>query len=175
MEQLRERIPIAEIKRCLPPFVTVLLLGVGLHGLFSLWPSLLTEFLSPVNESIWEHVKLIFWPLLLVEFAFYSKERRGGGLTAILLCCAGMLVVAWSYHVMLGGRLLAVDLALFVVTIVAYFLLRRWLPVPRSSLSLLAGLYILAIGVLLAFTLTPPRGALFNDPSLADAWVHLSC
>ncbi|MCD8146133.1 MAG: DUF6512 family protein [Clostridiales bacterium] len=175
MEQLKERIPIAELKRCLLPFGAALLLGVGLHGLFGLWPSILTEFLAPVNESIWEHVKIIFWPLLLVEFAFYSKERRAGGLTAVLLCCAGMLIIAWSYHVVLGGRLLAVDLVLFAATIGAYFPLRRWLPVPRGSLSLLVGLYILAIGVLLAFTLTPPSGTLFNDPSLADAWVHLSC
>ncbi len=175
MEQIKKRIPIAELKRCLLPFGVALVLGIGLHGLFGLWPSILTEFLSPVNESIWEHVKLLFWPLLLVEFAFYSKERRAGGLVAILLCCAGMLVVAWSYHVVLGGRLLAVDLLLFVLSIAAYFPLRRRLPVPRSSLSLLAGLYILAIGVLLAFTLTPPRGTLFNDPSLADAWVHLTC
>lgn len=175
MEQIKEQISTAQIRRWLPPFGAALVLGIGLHGLFGLWPSILTEFLSPVNESIWEHVKLLFWPLLLVEFAFYPKERRAGGLTAILLCCAGMLVAAWSYHVVLGGQVMAVDLALFVLSIAAYFPLRRWLPVPRSSLSLLAGLYILAVGVLLAFTLTPPRGTLFNDPSLADAWVHLSC
>ena len=37
-------------------FVCVTLAGTMLHGLFDLWPSILTEFVAPVNESIWEHM-----------------------------------------------------------------------------------------------------------------------
>lgn len=157
------------------PLAVALAVGVGLHSLFALWPSILTEFVAPVNESIWEHTKLIFWPLLFVEFACFSKERRAGGLTAVLFCCAFMLLTGWSYHVVLGGTALAVDLAIFAVSIALYFPLRRLLRIPREYLSILAGVYILALGVLMAFSITPPHGTLFNDPGLADAWVNLPC
>lgn len=162
-------------RRWMPALALALLLGVGLHDLFKIWPSILTEFISPVNESIWEHMKIIFWPLLLIEFGFYNKERRTGGLTAILLCCGGMLLSGWIYHVALSGTELFVDLAIFVLAMAAYFLLRSVLPVPKRWISILAGLYILAIGIILAFTITPPHGTLFNDPNLADAWVNMRC
>lgn len=162
-------------RRWMPALALALLLGVGLHDLFKIWPSILTEFISPVNESIWEHMKIIFWPLLLIEFGFNSKDHRASGLTAVLICCCGMLLAGWIYHVALGGTRLSVDLVIFVAAMAAYFLLRSVLPVPKSMLSILAGLYILVIGLILAFTITPPHGTLFNDPSLADAWVIMRC
>jgi Na+/H+-dicarboxylate symporter len=168
-----------EAKRCdgrmIPALMVALLMGVGLHDLFQLWPSIITEFIAPVNESIWEHVKIVLFPLLLVEFLFYPKTHRTNGLTAILLVCGGMLVLAWLYHVAWGGRLFVVDLVLFAGTILLYFVLSSCLNVPESWRSILTGVYIIVIGLVLAFTITPPHGTLFNDPALADAWVNLTC
>jgi hypothetical protein len=96
-------------------------------------------------------------------------------LTAILLVCGGMLVLAWLYHVAWGGRLFVVDLVLFAGTILLYFVLSSCLNVPESWRSILTGVYIIVIGLVLAFTITPPHGTLFNDPALADAWVNLTC
>lgn len=161
--------------KMIPALITALLLGVFLHGLFELWPSILTEFIAPVNESIWEHVKILFWPLLVVEFLFYPRMHRPGGLVSILIVCLFMLGVAWCYHVPLGGTALAVDVALFGVSIVLYFVLSETLPIPASWMPYVTGICIIMIGLILAFTMTPPHGTLFNDPCLADAWVVLPC
>lgn len=147
----------------LPALVVALLLGVGLHELFRVWPSIVTEFLSPVNNSVWEHLKVVFWPLLLVELGIFPPERRSDGLLALLLSCGAMLAAGWLYHLVLGARALWVDLLIFGLCILGYFLLsdtprlgRRWLRPLRLAVALLAVLMIL-------FTLNPPHGALFSE------------
>ncbi|MCQ2443209.1 MAG: DUF6512 family protein [Oscillospiraceae bacterium] len=162
-------------KRLIPAVAAALLIGMGLHDLFSLWPSIVTEFIAPVNESIWEHVKIVFWPLLLVELVFHPREQRAAGLTSLFLVCTWMLGTSWLYHVALGGRAFLVDIVLFAGSILLWFWLSSVLPVPRSWLPVLNGLLVLLIGLIFAFTITPPHGTLFNDPTLADAWSVLPC
>lgn len=162
-------------KQFVPALVMALLLGVGLHDLFSFFPSIVTEFVAPVNESIWEHLKIVFFPLLLAELLFYPLEHRARGLLSLYIVCLGMLGVAWMYHVVLGGRAVWVDIVLFAVTILLWFWLSSVLDVPQSWNPLLRGILIVFIGLICAFTLHPPHGTLFNDPALADAWVVLTC
>ncbi|MCD8160902.1 MAG: DUF6512 family protein [Clostridiales bacterium] len=151
------------------------LLGVGLHFAFQVWPSIVTEFFAPVNESIWEHGKIVFWPLLLV--LGLSRGRRSGGRWLLAVLIATVLVVAagWVWHVALGGSLLMADVLIYVAGIVGAFLLAEWLPDMRGMTSVALGLTILFVALICAFTLYPPRGTLFNDPALADAWVVLTC
>ncbi len=151
------------------------LLGVGLHFAFQLWPSIVTEFFAPVNESIWEHGKIVFWPLLLVLGLRDGRRRCGrwllGALTATVLAVA----LGWVWHVALGGSLPVMDALIYAAGIVTAFLLAEWLPDRRELLPVAVGLTVLFVALLLAFTLCPPRGTLFNDPVLADAWVVLTC
>ncbi len=159
----------------IPALITALLLGAGLHDLFRLWPSIVTEFIAPVNNSIWEHIKVIFWPLLLVEVGFFPKAHRPGGLLAILIVCASMLLSGWIYHVVLGGKALFVDILIYGVCITAYFFLSERIRISRRWLPLLSGVTLLLMVLIFAFTAAPPHGVLFNDPNLADAWVVLPC
>lgn len=157
----------------LPVLLTTLLLGVGLHGLFDLWPTLLTEFFAPVNESIWEHVKVIFWPLLLAELGCFPPSHRSGGLYAILLCCTGMLLAGWMYHLVFRGSALWVDLMIYGVCILGYFLLSEASWTKQASLPLLWTAILVLMGLIVLFTLAPPHGAMFSDLRLAEAWRSL--
>ena len=49
-------------KAALITFVVATLAGSCLHFLYALWPNGLTALLAPVNESLWEHVKILYWP-----------------------------------------------------------------------------------------------------------------
>ena len=51
-------------KKCILCWLAAAALGVLLHFLFDWFPNPVTALFSPVRESIWEHVKLIYFPLL---------------------------------------------------------------------------------------------------------------
>lgn len=159
----------------IPALLVALLLGVGLHELFHLWPSILTEFTAPVNESIWEHVKVIFWPLLLVELGCFPPEHRAAGLHAILISCALMLVSGGLYHLVFRGSALWVDLLIFGCCIFGYFLLSELKWGKRAPLPLLWLLTAGMILLLFLFTLSPPHGALFSELGVSAAWEELLC
>lgn len=152
-----------------------ILLGVGLHFLFDLWPSIITEFFAPVNESIWEHGKLVFWPLLLIFGLLYGGKNRARWLSAVVLSTAAVLAAGWLWHVALGGEALVVDLVIYAAGIVAAFCMAERLPIPDQYASFAVGAVILLGTLFFSFTLNPPHGTLFNDPALTDAWVRLTC
>lgn len=155
--------------------IAALGLGIVLHELFSFCPTIVTEFFSAVNESIWEHVKIVFWPLLFLVPVSVGKEKRTEALTAPLVSSLVMLFLGWLYHIQLGGRLLVVDLLIFALVIVLGFVLPKAVSLPQGAGSVVTGLLILFIALILAFTVTPPHGMLFKDASLVDAWVRMPC
>ena len=53
-----------ETMRPLIYFILTVLVGTGVHFLYDWSPNVLFAMLSPVRESVWEHGKLIFWPML---------------------------------------------------------------------------------------------------------------
>ena len=51
---------------CWMGWIGTVLLGIGLHALYTWRPIPLLGLFSPVNESVWEHLKLLYWPFLAV-------------------------------------------------------------------------------------------------------------
>ena len=82
-----------------------ILAGCVLHFLYEWQPSAITALFSPVNESLWEHVKLVFWPFLGAALLL-NRDRPGGARPWLLVLpglCALTLILGWVYHVALGG------------------------------------------------------------------------
>ncbi|MGM9536724.1 MAG: DUF6512 family protein [Candidatus Onthomonas sp.] len=164
-------------KRLLGCFGVTLVLGVILHGLFDFWPCILTEFIAPVNESLWEHVKLIFWPYLLAGLYLTGtgKWRRAPWLLTLLLICGTLLAAGWLLHSALGTDALKLDVSLYLLLMGLAFLLPILLPVGEKWEGLLTGAVILLTGLIICWTIQPPNGALFHDLSLADTFFQLPC
>ena len=105
-----------EKKQLLLAFVLAVLAGAGLHFVYGLCPNGVTALFSPVNESIWEHVKILFWPYLAA--AVWLTWGRPTALRPWLLIgvgiCLAMLGVGYFLHVVLGWNSLAADLVLLV-------------------------------------------------------------
>ncbi len=143
--------------------------GVLLHFLFSWFPNPVTALVSPVRESIWEHVKILYFPLLGTSL-LVSRGDKGIGRTPWLLStlavCAMMLGIGYLYHVTLRGESLYVDLALYLVLMAVGFLLPRvlwplceWPGTDKAAVAL-----TILLGVLIVwFAFFPPAGALFAD------------
>lgn len=150
-------------------FVLTVLAGAGLHFVYGLCPNGVTALFSPVNESIWEHGKILFWPYLAA--AVWLTWGRPTGLRPWLLVgvgiCLLMFGIGYLLHVVLGWDSLAADLVLYVALLALGFWLSTRMSGPFSGLrwrlpALLAA--VLVVGMVW-FTFHPPQSALFADLS----------
>ena len=159
--------------RLLFAFVVTTLAGTLLHYLYDFLPNVVTALFSPTNESIWEHLKLIYWPYLAAMVLVTGKSgkgNRGSWMFSLLVISVAMLVVGYVYHISLGRNNVAFDIALYVILMAIGF----WLPgklkdsagrsAPVLFLTVLLGFCIVL------FTFLPPDSILFADLSGVHTW-----
>ena len=151
------------------------LVGSALHFAYDLTGWLPLAFFAPVNESPWEHLKLSFWPIMLIlifEYIFlYRKEKpNNSGLArtiGILLMPPIILGIFYLYSSILGTEILLVDILTFyaAVTIGQLVSLRIYHMKPLSmNLNKYAPIVLLAFAaILIIFTFFPPHLPPFYD------------
>lgn len=103
-------------KLIVPVFVCAVLAGVGLHFLYARFPCTLSALLSPVCESLWEHIKILYWPYLAAS-AFLAWGRPTGmrpWLLSLVILCPLMLVLGLLLHAALALHALWLDIALYL-------------------------------------------------------------
>ena len=130
---------------------------------------------SAVNESTWEHMKLLFVPVFLfslVEMAALIGRHRNllaAKLTAAVLGLAAIPVLFYTYTGIVGRSLTAVDIAIFyaaaaLVYAVGYRLTKGG-ALSGAALQIASLLFLWVIAFLMVyFTYAPPHIALFRDP-----------
>ena len=155
-------------------FALVTLGGTILHFVYD-WTgkNLLVSPFSGVNESTWEHMKLLFWPLLLfalIQRRFFKDQENYWcvKLAEILLGLTLIPVLFYTYNGALGKSPDWINIAIFYVTALLVFLFERW-AFKKDWLqcrhSRLAFAVICLIGTLfIVFTFAPPQLPLFRDP-----------
>ncbi|MEG1857692.1 MAG: DUF6512 family protein [Pseudoflavonifractor sp.] len=130
---------------------------------------------SAVNESTWEHLKLLAMPVLLfggAEYFLYGKKINNFIPVKALSALLGMGVIValfYTYVGIVGRHFLWADIGTFVVGVVAAYLLStRFLntEVFTSRIwGILGGLVLAAIlACFVLFTFFPPHIGLFLDP-----------
>lgn len=160
-------------------WLAALLAGFVLHFVYQWWPNAVTALFSPVNESLWEHIKLIFWPFL--GAALSLNRGRPGGIRPWLLVlppmCALTLVLGWIYNVTLGGESMWVNIAIYVLVMTLGFWLATRFSGPFKGVKWtlpIAAVIVLAL-MIGWFTLYPPELLLFRDLSTVGSWLSLPC
>ena len=150
------------------------LLGTALHFLYE-WSgeAVWAASLSGVNESVWEHMKLLAVPVLFWS-AVQGRSRVSSNFWAVraVSLLAGLLlipVVYYTYTGALGFRVTAVDIALFYVAAALVFFLDHRLGkegrLSASRQQTLGCLALVILGLLFVlFTFYPPRFPLWQDP-----------
>ncbi len=148
-------------------FVIAVIAGVLIHNLYTWLPIPLIAVFSPVVESLWEHIKLLFYPLLAVALIFgRDRESRAVRLWSALIVCAVLLAVSYVYHVLLRGENFIFDIGLYVVLMAAGFLMPRLLwPLGEKKWFQAASVPLTALVwvLILWFSFFPPEGLLFLD------------
>ena len=155
-------------------FALVTFGGTILHFLYG-WTgeSILVAPVSGVNESTWEHMKLLFWPLFLfavVQRLFFRDQENYWcvKLLGILLGLALIPVLFYTYNGVFGKSPDWVNIATFYISALLVFLFEWWAfkqDLMQCKYPRLAFAAICLIGVLfVVFTFTPPQIPLFQDP-----------
>jgi len=81
-------------------FFVILGLGFLLHGIYEWFPNFVTSLFFPVNESIWEHNKLIlvsYFIWAIIQFFLYRNDKKNiitSSFIGALLC---ILILNFSF------------------------------------------------------------------------------
>ena len=156
--------------------VFALIIGTLLHFTYE-WSgeNPVVGIFSAVNESTWEHLKLLFVPVALfavLEYFEYGKQIPNFvpvKVLSILLGMSTIIIAYYTYTCIVGQNYLWVDIGIFILGVLAaYWFSYRFLQTEflTSECSVRLGW----IGLLLLafcfvfFTFCPPRIELFLDP-----------
>ncbi len=155
-------------------FAVTSLGGTLLHFLYDwLGEAVWIAPFSGVNESTWEHMKLLFWPMLIfaVVQSFFFKEREDFWCVkfkGILLGLVLIPVLFYTYNGVIGRSPDWLNIAIFFVSAaIAYIYEKRQFNShttvcehPKRAIFLLC--VIAALFVL--FTFFTPEIGIFRDP-----------
>ena len=159
---------------CLWGFAVTSLLGTLLHFLYDwLGEAVWIAPFSGVNESTWEHMKLLFWPMLIfgaVQWLFF-KDRKDFPcvkLRGILIGLSLIPILFYTYNGVIGRSPDWINITIFFISAaVAYIYEARKLSgaegyCKHSRLSVAA---LCLIGAMfIVFTFVTPQLGIFRDP-----------
>lgn len=153
-------------------FIFTLVCGSLLHFVYK-WSNKnrIVGLFSPVSESVWEHLKMLFFPMLLfsaVEY-FAGGYRYSNFITSksfgLALGLLTIVVVFYTYTGIVGKNYLIADILTFIAGVAAAYGY-SWYSINNNPGNPIAGI-ILTIALLAAFllfTYDHPKLKLFIDP-----------
>lgn len=151
-----------------------IILGAALHFVFE-WSNFspIVAPIAAVNESTWEHMKLGFWPLLiwaLVEYYFFKLRSKNFVIAksiSIAVYCVLVPTLFYIYSAVLGDHYLALDIAIFVISIfIGQYIGYKILAVKKELNLERTGAFVtmILLFAFVLFTFFPPEIFLFEDP-----------
>lgn len=153
--------------------VFIVFLGSALHFTYDLsGENPLVGAFSAVNESVWEHLKLAYWPALLYAMIEYRRLKDNPGFLpvkalGIFLMPLSIVVLFYTYRLFLDESLI-IDILIFILAVIIGQLASYWLMVSKeastvwSKISLV--LLIILAAMFVAFTYYAPHLPIFQDP-----------
>ena len=155
-------------------FAVTAFAGTLLHFLYD-WSgeSVWTAPFSGVNESTWEHMKLLFWPMFLyaVVQSFFFKEYKNFWyvkLRGILLGLGLIPILFYTYNGVIGKSPDWINIAIFFISAAIVYIYeavqlhsqKRSRQSPKSAITVLCVIALLFI----LFTFRAPEIGIFKDP-----------
>ena len=155
-------------------FAIISLGGTILHFLYDwLGGAVWIAPFSGVNESTWEHMKLLFWPMFIYAIiqSFFFKDRKDFwciNLKGILLGLVLIPIIFYTYNGVIGKSPDWINISIFFVSAaIAYIYEARLFALgkesclsPKWSIGSLC-----VIGALfIVFTFAAPELGIFLDP-----------
>lgn len=156
-------------------FLFTSILGTFLHFLFDIsGQSVVAALFSAVNESIWEHMKLLYYPMLvfsLISFFVWGKSQESFWCIKLIGTILGLALIPALYYTYSGIFGISVDwlnITIFFLSAGASFWAENKLFQKNFAWHLpswIAFALICMIGAFFTtFTFLPPKIPFFKDP-----------
>ena len=144
------------------------------HFAYSFFPNFIFSLFFPVNESIWEHMKMMCSSILVSEGVIYfllKKYRINHNnflLNVFIMCLLSIvifLIIYYPFYLLIGENFILNVLCLFItICIVNYigYKILNYIHIDNGSLIGFVGIVLLYIifGILTYF---PPKYNIFYD------------
>ncbi len=143
----------------------ILIISTLIHNFYNYFPSLITKIFFPINESIWEHTKMIimaYFIFMILENIIF-KEKNYNYVWAALVCSILVLIIfSFTYFYILKGKdnlfiTIIIYLSCIILSQLYYYFLQ---PKANNKICIIMWLYIFIMNGLL--TIYPLSGPLFQ-------------
>lgn len=132
---------------------------------------------TPVNESVWEHLKLTFWPMLIWWIAGYTAFGKKNNISqnqwfssctaAELICPLTVVCFYYTYTGAFGIEWLLLDIFSLLAGLAAAqglaLHIYKYTRLPWCCLYISAAILVLLAAAFAVFTFAPPHLPLFLD------------
>lgn len=163
--------------------IFVIILGSLLHFVYD-WSSqnpIIANF-SAVNESTWEHLKLLFFPMLItviIGLFIFSKDLPNflcAKTIGIIVALLFIVIFFYTYTGVFGINSDILNITSFVVAVIfGEFTAYKLVNSNLGCNNLIATIAIIALSVcFLLFTYVPPKIPLFRDPINSTYGIKIS-
>lgn len=164
-------------------FINTIILGIVAvfsHFAYELsGRNLIVGLLNPVNESVWEHLKFMFFPFLIWWIVMYlvKNKKCEESLDTWIISAAVSLVAAplsvvllfYSYTGALGTQSVFIDILLtFICYFIALYVASHFFKylAPNKWVAFISVIVIMIIFIVfIVFTINPPELPIFYDNS----------
>lgn len=156
-------------------FIFISCLGVILHFTYNLsGNNYIVGLFSAVNESTWEHLKLLFFPVIILTIIqyFISKETIINYLpTRTIGLLIGMFFIVISFYSLWGiiGKILGyLNIAIYFIGVILFIIFEKNLSIKSTPTKIKISIIVLFSLTILFFIFTyfAPNLGIFYDLSL---------
>ena len=153
--------------------IFVIILGTLLHFTYEwLGENKIIAVFSSVNESTWEHLKLIFFPMLITIIIgyFYFKNELPNFVCSktigILVAIGFTVIFFYTYTGILGKNIAAIDISSFFIAVILGEIISYLLIINKFKCNNKIAIVVFTILFILfiVFTYNAPKIGLFKDP-----------
>lgn len=156
--------------------IGLFLIGSCMHFLFALsGNNPFIALFAAVNESVWEHMKLVLLPMILSWFIYYAAEHkkysidRNKWFTSAFLSLSAALItiplIFYFYTEAFGIENIAIDILIFFIALVVgqSLAIHFYLHSKGMHYVLAICLILFLLVVFMVFTYFPPHLPIFQD------------
>ena len=155
--------------------IIAFLLCFPLHFLYDKFPCFITSIFAPVNESIWEHMKILFTSILVtgvIQKIYVSATKLKynniclSNLIGAVLSIPIFLIMFLPFYYIIGENLPVTIVIMFIAISISEFISYKIMNKPEHKLENTTILFTIGIYLIFIFlTYYPPHNDLFLNPT----------